>query len=116
MLVAAGTALGWTLCASLATSVSDSKEEEGGGREPEGRGWEKAGKPLKTASFVASILYWGACGATMAVWLKKVKPSEETAVVPVAEASSEGVMKPSEGTSARGCSEMLRPIGSEVPV
>ncbi len=100
-------ALGWTLCASLATSVSDSKEEEGGSREPKGRGWEKAaclGKPLKTASFVAFILYLGAWGATMAVLLKKVNPSGETAVVPLAKASSEGVKGPSEGSLARGSS------------
>ena len=116
MLAAASIALGWTLCASFATSVSDSKEEEEGGREPEGRGWEKPGclgKPLKTASFREFVLYRGACGATRAVLLKKVNPSRGTAVVLLAKASSEGFLGCSGDTLARGSLEMLGPVGSE---
>jgi len=120
MLAAAGIALGWMLCASLANSVSDSnEEEEDNGREPKGRGWEKAsclGKPLKIASFIAFILYWGPCGATRAVWLKKVKPSEETAEVPVAKASSEGFLGCSGHTWVGSSSKVSGPVGCEVSV
>jgi len=122
MLAAAGIALGWTLWTSLAISASESKEEEESCRKSECRGWEKVGclgKPFKTASVIASIPYWGVGGVTAAVWFKKAKsskPSGETAMVPLANTSSEGVMGRSGGSLARSSSKISGPVGSERPV